>query len=155
MIRRLIIGATLGACTPAPVPPPSPLTPAAEVIEQQRKWNAANVRNYAFTYRDRCFCFGSFVWVRITVSDGKVSHAELTDTTSYGFHHTSEFRRPTVDSLFIWVVNAYKRNSERVDIRYDRTFHFPTEAMMDWKLNMADDEFAFEVRDFMPGPSKR
>ena len=155
MMRRLIVGAALGACTPARVPPPPPLTPAAQVIEQQRKWDAANVRDYAFTYRDRCFCPGSFVWVRITVSDGKVSNAELTDTTSYGFHHTSEFRRPTVDSLFVWVVNAYTRNAERVDVRYDRTFHFPIEAMMDGKLNVIDDEFAFEVRDFTRGPSKR
>jgi hypothetical protein len=154
MVRVLAVVAVLvAACAPAQ--PPTPLTRADQVQAHRLQWNAAHIRNYAFTYRDRCFCPGSFVWVRITVNNGSVTQAELTDTTSYGFRRTSEFRRPTIDSLFVWIADAYNRQSDRIEVRYDSKFHFPTYAAIDWKLNMIDDEFTFEARDFTTRDSPR
>src|SRR5919201_4691214 len=47
--------------------------------------------------------------------------------------------RPTIDSLFAWVRDAYTRKAAIVRVTYDPEFHFPTNAFIDWDLNVIDD----------------
>jgi hypothetical protein len=50
----------------------------------------------------------------------------------------------------VWLANAYARKADRIDAQYDSRYHFPSHAAIDWKTNVIDDEFDFEVQDFTP-----
>jgi hypothetical protein len=63
-----------------------------------------------------------------------------------------ELPRPTVDSLFAWIKDAYVRKAAVVRVTYDPQLHFPANVSIDWNLNIIDDEFSFEVRDLRPIP---
>ena len=70
-----------------------------------------------------------------------------------------DLRRPTIDSLFVWIDDAYARNSELVRVVYNPKYHFPADANMDWRKNVVDDEFSFVAGDLrrilIPIPSRR
>jgi hypothetical protein len=140
----VLIGCVAAQQQPAPVVPSDPL----EI--HRLEWKRSRPHSYAFTYRDQCFCAGSFLWVRIIVAADTVVQADLLPAQDPGVRKSSEFRRPTVDSLFAWIADAYTRKSERVDVLYDPKYHFPSHADMDWRKNIMDDEFSFDVQDFTP-----
>ncbi len=154
--RLSLVTCLLVACVPAvrrvapPAAGPVALSGADQLQTQKRAWDAAQVKSYAFIYRDQCFCAGNDVSVRITVIDGNVVQAELAEAESPTSKRSSEFRRPTIDSLFAWIADAYARKADRIGVRYDPEYHFPSYAQIDWSVKMIDDEFAFEVREFAP-----
>ena len=129
---------------------PAPVVAADPLKIHRLEWKRSHPQSYAFTYRDQCFCAGSFLWVRITVVADRVLHAELMPAQDPNVRKSSEFRRPTVDSLFTWIADAYARRSDRINVQYDPKFHFPAHAAIDWRANMIDDEFSFDVQDFTP-----
>jgi hypothetical protein len=114
---------------------------------QEREWRKARVRDYQFSFREECFCQGSYVWSRITVVGEKVVSVEP-DTGSAVLR--LQVRRPTIDSLFSWLQDAYRQTPELIAVTYDRRFHFPAKAEIDFSRNILDDEHSFEVRDFVP-----
>ncbi len=137
--------------TPTPAPP---ATSPNELAAQQAAWKALGVSDYAFSYRDRCFCSGSYVWVRITVHNSNVANTQMIRAETVRAGLDSGYRRPTIDSLFAWISDAYKRNSETVDVAYDPQYHFPLSAQIDGSTTIIDDEFEFAVQDFTPlGPA--
>ncbi len=95
-------------------------------------------------------CEGRSLWVRIWVDADTLARAELLPAQDPGIKRSAAFRRPTVDSLFVWLANAYARKADRIDAQYDSRYHFPSHAAIDWKMNVIDDEFDFEVQDFTP-----
>ncbi|MFL5481805.1 MAG: DUF6174 domain-containing protein [Gemmatimonadaceae bacterium] len=99
----------------------------------------------------------AFQWVRLTVVHSTVSNAEILRSELPNGRKSEEFRRPTIDSLFAWISAAYDRKSDRVDVKYDPKYHFPASAQLDWRTNVIDDEFSFDVLDFSPseGPGTR
>jgi len=129
-------------------PPPAPVSPADPLAVHRLGWANSRPHSYAFTYRDQCFCQGSNLWVRIWVVGDTVARAELLPVQDPGISRSSAFRRPTIDSLFVWLSDAYNRKSDRIDVQYDPKYHFPSHANLDWRKNVIDDEMTFEVRDF-------
>lgn len=95
--------------------------------------------------------------MRLTVVHSTVSNAEILRSELPNGRKSEEFRRPTIDSLFAWISAAYDRKSDRVDVKYDPKYHFPASAQLDWRTNVIDDEFSFDVLDFSPseGPGTR
>ncbi len=149
MFARIVFATSVClGCVAAP--PPVPLSGADHLEVQRSGWENSHPHSYAFTYRDQCFCPGSYLWVRITVIADTVAKAELSPVQAPGVRGSSGFRRPTIDSLFVWVSDAYGRKSDRIDVQYDPKYHFPNHAEIDWRKNMIDDEFSFDVRDFTP-----
>jgi hypothetical protein len=139
------------ACRSMPATsPPAPVTPPAspELESQQNSWKQLGLRDYSFTYQPDCMCAGRGLNYQIEVRDGKV----------VSFEHWSEpvrfssrdLPRPTVDSLFAWVRNAYERKAAVVHVTYDPQLNFPSNVSIDWSLDIIDDEFSFEVTDFKP-----
>ena len=130
--------------TPAPIT--ASISPALAL--QQNSWEQLGIRDYSFTYQPYCMCRGYGLLYQVEVRDGKV----------VSFEHWSkpvrlssrDLPRPTVDSLFAWVRNAYARNAAVVRVTYDPQLHFPANVSIDWNLNIIDDEFSFEVTDFKP-----
>jgi len=136
--------ATPVASTPAPVITAAP----PELESQQNSWNELGLRDYSFTYQPMCMCPGDAAVYRVEVRDGKVA----------SFEHASEpvsraLPRPTVDSLFAWIRDAYVRKAAVVRVTYDPRLHFPAKVSIDWNLNIIDDEFSFDVSDLRPLPS--
>jgi len=130
--------------------PPTPVAGHDPLAVHRRAWENSRPHSYAFTYRDQCMCEGGFLWVRIWVDTDTLARAELLPAQDPGTRRSSAFRRPTVDSLFAWLADAYARNADRIDAQYDSRYHFPSHAAIDWRMNIIDDEFDFEVRDFTP-----
>lgn len=133
---------------------PTPVATHDPLAVHRRAWENSRPHSYVYTYRAQCMCEGSSLWVRIWVDADTVARAELLPAQDPGIRRNSAFRRPTVDSLFAWLADAYARNADRVDAQYDSTYHFPSHAAIDWKMNIKDDEFDFEVRDFTPITSR-
>lgn len=142
-----------GACRSIPVAS-LPATVASdtpsELESQQSSWKQLGLRDYSFTYTPLCMCAGYGVLYQVGVRDGKVVSFQT------GFQPVSlslrDLPRPTVDSLFAWINNAYVRKAAVVRVTYDPQLHFPANVSIDWNLNIIDDEFSFEVRDLRPIP---
>lgn len=130
--------------------PPTPVASHDPLAVHRRAWDSSRPHSYAFTYRDECMCEGRSLWVRIWVDADTLARAELLPVQDPGIRRSAAFRRPTVDSLFAWLADAYARKADRIDAQYDPRYHFPSHAAIDWRVNVIDDEFDFEVRDFTP-----
>jgi hypothetical protein len=131
-------------------PPPTPDVGHDPLAVHRRAWESSRPHSYAFTYREQCMCEGGSLWVRVWVDADTLARAELLPVQDPGTRRSSAFRRPTVDSLFAWLADAYARKADRIEAQYDPRYHFPSHAAIDWKMNVIDDEFEFEVRDFAP-----
>jgi uncharacterized protein DUF6174 len=135
---------TRATTAPPPVTPGSP----PELESQQNSWKLLGLRDYSFTYQPLCMCRGKGLVYRVVVSDGKVvSFQHGSDPVRIS---SRDLPRPTVDSLFAWVRDAYARKAALVRVTYDPRFHFPANVSIDWNLNIIDDEFSFEASDLRP-----
>jgi len=134
-----------------------PLSQRTELESQRRAWLALELSDYSFSYRQLCFCAGSTVAYRVNVIGSKVVSLDYGILPSY--MSPKDLRRPTIDSLFVWIDDAYARNSELVRVVYNPKYHFPADANMDWRKNVVDDEFSFVAGDLrrilIPIPSRR
>ena len=137
---------TPGSSAPAPVTTNAP----PELESQQKYWKQLGLRDYSFAYEPMCMCRGYGLTYQVEVRDGKVvSFQHASEPVSLS---SSDLPRPTVDSLFAWIKNAYARKAAVVRVTYDPELHFPANVSIDRNLNIIDDEFSFEVRDLRPNP---
>jgi hypothetical protein len=119
---------------------------------QQNAWQQLGLRDYSFTYQPMCMCRGYGVDYQVEVRDGKVvSFQHGTEPVSFS---SVELPRPTVDSLFAWVKDAHVRKAAVVRVAYDPQLHFPAHVSIDWRSNIIDDEFSFEVKDLRPAQTR-
>src|SRR6185369_11715328 len=141
------------ACRSTPVtslPAPIASDARSELESQQRSWKQLGLRDYSFTYTPMCMCAGYGALYQVGVKDGKVvSFQNGSEPVSLSLR---DLPRPTVDSLFAWIKDAYVRNAAVVRVTYDPLLHFPASVSIDWSLNIIDDEFSFSVRDLRPTP---
>jgi hypothetical protein len=124
------------------------VSPRTELESHHRAWQALRLSDYSFSYRQLCFYAGSSVSYRVNVIGGKVvslDHGLLPSHMS-----SKDLRRPTIDSLFVWMDDSYTRNSELVRVVYNPKYHFPADVNTDWRKNVMDDEFSFVPGDLRP-----
>jgi hypothetical protein len=146
----VLLAAACHSATVAPTPAPAIANVPPEFELEQKSWNQLGLRDYTFTYQPYCMCRGYGQNFQVGVRDGKL----------VSFQHGSEpvrlssrdLPRPTIDSLFAWVKNAYVRQAAVVRVTYDPQLHFPASVSIDWNLSMIDDEFSFTVTELRPIP---
>lgn len=141
------------ACRPMPVaslPAPDTSDTPSELVSQENSWKQLGLRDYSFTYQPMCMCRGYGLLYQVAVRDGQV--VSFQNGSAPVSLSSRELPRPTVDSLFAWIKDAYVRKAAVVRVTYDPQLHFPANVSIDWNLNIIDDEFSFEVRDLRPIP---
>lgn len=126
---------------------PGPEDPSGDraVFEEARaRWDAAGIDNYAFTFRESCFCPPEFLGpFRITVEDGAVVSAEQN-----GRPATEQRTYPTIDALFEIIADAFDQDAETISLSYDAVLGVPLGGYIDYDALIADEEFSFEVSRF-------
>ena len=131
-----------------PTSPPVSSGPQ-DVIDNQARWNAAAIDDYDFIYQRICFCPPPFTTpVLIEVRNGAVrsvayqdseTHLDAPDTTTY----------PTIPALFDVLTEADERNAVKITVSFSTELGFPEDVYIDYAANIADEEMAFTVTEFV------
>jgi len=109
--------------TVAPPPAPDTSDTPSQLESQQYSWKQLDLRDYSFTYQPMCMCRGYGLAYQVGVRDGKVvSFQNGSKPVSLS---SRDLPRPTVDSLFAWIKDAYMRNAAVVRVTYDPSYIFP------------------------------
>lgn len=112
------------------------------------RWESRNVDDYRYAFNWNCFCIVDYVrQVNITVRGGKivdVAHAD--DGSVVDPERWNDYR--TIDQLFDFVTDAYDRDAFSVNVKYDRSYGYPTEVYVDYQSNVADEEKGFRIENF-------
>lgn len=117
-----------------------------EALETARaRWEQANLRAYAFTFRQACECLHTGP-VRITVVEGETNAvATVADDTP-----VPEDRWPalsTIEELFALIERGIDEPVDELDVDYHWLLGHPTHISLDWVENMVDDELTVEIDD--------
>ena len=56
---------------------------------------------------------------------------------------------PTLGGLFDILEQAYEREADEIEARYEATLGYPVEVDIDYREHLADDEVEYRVSDFM------
>jgi hypothetical protein len=112
-------------------------------------WDAAAVHDYSMTFQRLCFnCDIEFlIPVRITVR-GDTIH-EVTDLdTGAPVEQPAEGAFLTIDEVFDVIQNAIDQDAAEIDVRYNSTFGYPTDVIIDFSRSMFNDDTQFQISDF-------
>jgi hypothetical protein len=145
LTRRLLAAIVLPFCAAAASCPTAP-DEGRRLALQGAKWDSRAVRHYRYEFQRSCECLPEMAPpALIEVRDGvvvAVTHAQ----TGESLANTSPANRPTVDELFEELRHAL-READRVDVRYDPTFGYPSRVSIDWDANMADEERVYVAKN--------
>lgn len=122
----------------------SPTDPDTATAVARALWQAQAVDSYFFDYERSCFC-GFVGPVRITVESGAVVAVESLATDPPVLPDVAAF--PTIDDLFDQLAAAEANDPVVFDVVFDPVQGFPVSATVDISLQIADEEFSFEVRN--------
>ena len=122
--------------------------PTSQILnENMRKWAAAGISNYQFTYEKSCFCGPPETdEVLITVLDDvidtvmKTSDNSLVDPSLHPRFHR-------VGDLFLEIQNAINKQAARLSVSYDENLGYPTLINIDFSLSIADEELTIRTRN--------
>lgn len=114
-------------------------------------WNALEIKNYDFVYQVSCFCgnLGPNP-ARLSVRGGAVVKVQTEDGSVFSGMVPPPSSYPTIDSLFVILENAEKKFPNRLTVRFDPTYHYPTMISIDPIKNAVDDEIAYTIKSFTP-----
>ena len=124
----------------------------SELLQNQNKWNTANIDHYRFKLHIGCFCvFGSQMPLTIEVKNGAVvsiaaSNGKVISKTDSNYDYFSRYA--TMNSIFIELNSDEVHKADKVAIQYDPTYGFPINASIDFIKNAVDDEISINVSDF-------
>lgn len=124
--------------------------PARQDYENNlQKWQGSDLENYSFTLQRNCFCRGDAIRpVNIEVENGKVKSAVFADTGE-PLPADVDFNSLTVDDLFKQIGEAFDSGAEKVDVKYDPTYGYPTSIYIDRSSMIADEEVGFTISNFV------
>ena len=121
---------------------------AEQLRAAERRWEAANIRNYSYQMRTSCFCGTEVIdWAVVEVRNGEVISAKSIDGTPLsGVALTS---RLTVEELF---ERARARHDwlGNIDFEFDETLGYPLSVRHVAKRNIADADATYEARNLVP-----
>lgn len=145
-VRSFVLAAVaalgLAACGPAG---------KSDFDAARARWKAKGPARYAYTLKWSCFCVSDYTRpTRITVADGQISSAVDAETGAAVAQASRDVR--TVDGLFDFLDDAFKRNAASIQATYDPQDGHPTQANIDYVANAADEEQSFTATDLTPSP---
>ena len=130
-----------------------PFALSSEAVDNHRqRWLAAGVRDYDYDYRRLCECLPSTTReTRVQVRGGQVAaafynHSGEVPTTLEAF--------PTVEDLFDLIDEAMTLNATTLIVSYDAALGYPTEIIIDYDSQVADDEVTIEARNLVAAPDQ-
>lgn len=111
--------------------------------EARDRWDAAAIRDYAYTYQRGCFC--PFTRLQVTVAGGAV-------VAVYDLEADTAFVAPypdlTMGGLFAEIAEALTDHPAEFSAEYDPATGVPRSASFDPIANAVDDEWGFSVTGF-------
>ncbi len=113
-------------------------------------WDAAAIHDYSISFQRLCsFCGIQFqIPVRITVR-GDTIH-EVTDLdTGAPVEQPAEGAFLTIDEVFDFVQFAIDQRAAEIDVRYNGTFGYPTDVVIDFSRSQFNDDGQFLIGDFV------
>ncbi len=113
----------------------------------KQRWSDANVQDYQFTLRTICYCLPESDIV-VSVKGGVIDTAFYKDTESPVSAERLQ-AVPTVNGLFDKIEDAYANNAALVQVTYNGTYGYPEDVFIDYSSNLADEEFRYQVTDFL------
>lgn len=114
--------------------------------EAKRLWDRENPANYAVTVQRLCFC-GNVDQVRIVVVNRQVISRTVVASQQPLPANLNE-SYPDIPGLFATVKDAILR-ADAINVSFDRTYGFPSDATIDFIKNAIDDELTLKVTDFV------
>jgi hypothetical protein len=118
---------------------------AYDTLEANRqKWNADHPHEYAFTYHLSCYCITP-VW-RVSVEGDSVVRVENISASAPGT--PSDLRSYSIDSIFARVEAGLDAHPVSARFRYNARWGYPEEASFNKSLEIADDEYSYNVTEF-------
>lgn len=112
-------------------------------------WKALGITSYEFEFERRCFCPPEDTrQVRIRVRDDQIAAVSLVETGD-SLPRTSWVRYSTVPQIFDNLARHLDWRNAVLSVRFDETYHHPTEARGDIK-NALDAGFVIYLRQLRP-----
>ena len=122
----------------------------SEMDRHRALWISSGVLSYRYDYQRSCECGPDMVRpVRIEVLGGSVmSVTFLDDGESLQSPTAGAFA--TIDDLFAKIDEAIESNAESVVVTYHPTLGYPTLLSVDYRREIADDEFTITASNLEP-----
>jgi hypothetical protein len=150
-ITILFLVQILAACASAPGG-----ETGTDLSRNQQKWQDANVTHYTFQLSVTCFCpVGGVMPMTVEVKDGEV--VSLVDVNGDAIPSTDPLndlieKYVTIDRIFSELNSDSVQGAERLEITYDPTYGFPSDVVIDFVQEVADDELYLSITGFEPLP---
>jgi hypothetical protein len=113
-------------------------------------WDAAAIHDYSMTFQRLCsFCSIEFlIPVRITVRGDTIREVTELDT-GVPVAPSTEGAFLAVDGVFDFIQDAITQNAVEIDVRYNSTFGYPTDVIIDFSRSQFNDDTQFQISDFV------
>jgi hypothetical protein len=122
--------------------------PTDRLADAHARWRRTRPTNYRFTLSVSCFCVFRPEPVTIEVhGDSVVSRLDAKGQPIDPIG-ASAFR--SIDGLLDALDDAYDRDAEHVEARFDSVRGYPTHIAIDYREAWADDEISYVVVGFQP-----
>jgi hypothetical protein len=114
-----------------------------ELDRQRQLWSSHGIADYRYTLRWVLYAPPALTDpVVVEVRGGQVV-SRTYEQSGLPTDPRDASMWPSVDGLFDLLEDAYARNPDRIEVRYDSQFGHPTRADIDYDAGLADDEQTF------------
>lgn len=114
--------------------------------EQRAQWELSGINSYIYEGNAGCFCLPDFVAPhRVTVINGAVTELLFTDTMLPDDSPLNMQSYLPIEGLFDLLQDRVDQNWMTVEAMFDPTLGYPLILFTDFSVQIADDEFSFEI----------
>jgi hypothetical protein len=112
-------------------------------------WSVHGPSAYAFTWQQSCECSAETTRaIRISVVDNAITSAFYLETEQ-PVGTDVRARLLTIDGIFGKIQSAIDEGAHAVTVQYDNNAGHPVSVAVDYSAQIADEELAITVRDFV------
>lgn len=117
-----------------------------EGLETHRaRWEAAGLTAYLYEYSRQCECGPEMLRpARLEVQGGSVTRVTFLDNAQT-LENPPADAFPTIDDLFDHIEEAVRMDAASLVVTYDPTLGYPTLISVDYRRDIADDEFVIRA----------
>ena len=123
--------------------------PEGELEERHQAWHALGISDYTYDFVRTCFCGGPAArTLRVVVRANQIVSVTDVQTGSPPQFLPAGWAG-TIDDVFLELRREIDRGADKLELRFDPTFHFPAQATIDRIKNAIDDEMAVTLSNFV------